>query len=65
MAAIAGRLATPEQSEIPRIDFAQVTEIGSAITIARAADELDVTPLEDWLDHHVIARIPGSRHESE
>jgi sporulation protein YlmC with PRC-barrel domain len=65
MAAIAGRLATPEESEIPRIDFAQVTEIGSAITIARTSDELNVAPLEGWLDRHVIARIPGSLHESE
>jgi len=65
VAAIAGRLATPEESAIPRIDFGQVTEIGSAITVARAAGDLDVAPLEDWLDRHVIARIPGSRHESE
>ncbi|MDQ1741054.1 MAG: hypothetical protein QOE53_2706 [Pseudonocardiales bacterium] len=65
LAAIAGRLATPEQQQIPRIDFAQVTEIGSAITIARSHDELDIAPLEDWLDRHVIARIPGSQHESE
>jgi sporulation protein YlmC with PRC-barrel domain len=65
MAAIAGRLATEEQSGVPRIDFAQVTEIGSAITVARTRDELAVAPLEDWLDHHVIARIPGSGHESQ
>jgi hypothetical protein len=65
LAAIAGRLATPEQAEVPRIDFAQVTDIGSAITIARTPDELNVAPLEDWLAHHVIARIPGSRHESQ
>jgi sporulation protein YlmC with PRC-barrel domain len=65
MAAIAGRLATPEQSEVPRIDFSQVTDIGSAITVARKHQELDVAPLEGWLDHHVIARIPGSGHESQ
>lgn len=65
VAAIAGRLATPEQSPIPRIDFARVSEIGSAITVAGTADEFGVAPLEGWLDTHVIARIPGSRHESE
>ncbi|HEV2887315.1 MAG TPA: hypothetical protein VGX49_10420, partial [Jatrophihabitans sp.] len=65
MAAIAGRLATADQAEVPRIDFTQVTDIGSAITVARSAQELKVAPLEDWLDHHVIARIPGSGHESE
>ena len=65
LAATAGRLATPEQQRVPRIDFAQVTEIGSAITIARTREEVAVAPLEDWLDQHVIARIPGSQHESE
>jgi sporulation protein YlmC with PRC-barrel domain len=65
VSAIAGRLADPDQQETPRIDFGQVTDIGSAITIARTSDELRVAPLEEWLDRHVIARIPGSRHESE
>jgi sporulation protein YlmC with PRC-barrel domain len=61
-AAIADRLATGAP---PRIDFAQVTDIGSAVTLARRADELDVAPLEAWVDRHVIAPIPGSRHEGE
>jgi hypothetical protein len=65
LAAVAGRLSTPEESGIPRIDFAQVTAIGSAITVARTSAELNVAPLEGWLARHVIARIPGSRHESE
>jgi hypothetical protein len=65
VASIAGRLATPEQQAIPRIDFAHVTDIGSAITVARTVQELNVTPLEHWVDRHIIARIPGSRHEGE
>ncbi len=65
VAAVAARLATPDQFQVPQIDFAQVTDIGSAITIARAADELHVAPLEDWVDHYIVARIPGSRHEGE
>jgi sporulation protein YlmC with PRC-barrel domain len=65
VAAVAARLATPDQQEIPRIDFAQVTDIGSAIIIARTADELHVAPLEDWVNRYIIARIPGSRHEGE
>lgn len=62
VSAIAGRLANGDQQEIPRIDFGQVTDIGSAITIARSERELAVAPLERWLEHHVIARIPGSGH---
>ena len=65
VASIAGRLATADQVEVPRIDFGYVTGIGNSIVVARHPDELPVAPLEDWLDRHVISRIPGSRHESE
>jgi len=63
--AIARRLSDGQSEQPPRIDFAQVSDIGSAITVARQLDELNVTPLERWVDAHVISRIPGSRHESE
>jgi sporulation protein YlmC with PRC-barrel domain len=63
--AIGRRLSDGQSKEPPRIDFAYVTDIGSAITLARRQDELEVTSLEAWVDAHVIARIPGSRHESE
>jgi sporulation protein YlmC with PRC-barrel domain len=65
VAAIGRRLSDGHSQQPPRIDFAQVTDIGSAITLARRHDELGVTPLETWVDAHVIARIPGSRHENE
>ena len=63
--AIARRLSDGQSEHPPRIDFAQVSDIGSAITVARQLDELNVTPLERWVEAHVIGRIPGSRHESE
>jgi sporulation protein YlmC with PRC-barrel domain len=63
--AIARRLADGQVEHPPCIDFAQVTDIGSAITLARRRDELDVTPLEHWVETHIIGRIPGSRHESQ
>jgi sporulation protein YlmC with PRC-barrel domain len=65
MTAIGRRLSEGQRLQPPRIDFAQVTEIGSAITLARRRDELEVSSLEDWVDTYVISRIPGSRHESE
>jgi sporulation protein YlmC with PRC-barrel domain len=61
--AIAARLAGSEQP--PHIDFGQVTEIGNAIKVSRTVEELNVTPLESWVRDNVIARIPGSGHESE
>lgn len=63
--AIARRLCDGHSELPPRIDFAQVSDIGSAITLARTHDELDVTSLERWVDAHVIGRIPGSSHESQ
>jgi sporulation protein YlmC with PRC-barrel domain len=64
-AAVAARQAAPDRREVPRIDFGQVTDIGSAVKLARRHDELDITPLERWVDTHVIGRIPGSTHEGE
>ncbi|MFN2517774.1 MAG: hypothetical protein ABR604_01850 [Jatrophihabitantaceae bacterium] len=65
VSAIARRLAEGQSEQPPRIDFALVSDIGSAITVVRRRDELDVIALERWVDAHIIARIPGSRHESE
>lgn len=61
---IASRMAGGE-TEPPRIDFEEVTEIGSAILLSCRLDELDVTSLEHWVDRYVIGRIPGAKHESE
>jgi hypothetical protein len=61
----AQRLSTADRQQPPRIDFAQVTEIGSAVRVARTVAELDVSPVEDWLARNLIGRIPGARHESE
>jgi sporulation protein YlmC with PRC-barrel domain len=61
--AIAARLAGSE--EPPRIDFRHVVEIGDVIKISPTVQELDVTSLENWVHDNVIARIPGSGHESE
>jgi sporulation protein YlmC with PRC-barrel domain len=65
MSSIGRRLSEGQRAQPPRIDFAQVTDIASAITIARSHDELDVTALEQWVDTYVISRIPGSGHESQ
>lgn len=50
---------------IPTIDVARVVDVGSAITVSLSPDEIvALTPLETWVDRHVIARIPGSRDAS-
>jgi len=59
---IAQRLST---DDVPRIDFAQVDDIGSAIKLGASRDSLGVAPLEDWVREHIVSRVPGSRHDSE
>ena len=63
IASIAGRIADTDGP--PRIDFNTVTEIGSDIRLRVPRRQLDAAPLEDWVVRYVVARIPGSRHESQ
>jgi sporulation protein YlmC with PRC-barrel domain len=64
-AAIARRLAPGQSDEPLRIDFATVTDIGNAITVEGSIEDFEVTPLEKWVDTHIVGRIPGSSHASE
>jgi len=63
--AVGRRLSLHPDVAPRRIPFERVTDIGSAVTVDRARDDLDVAVLEDWVCEHVINPIPGSRHESE
>ena len=50
-------------SRLHRIPWRTVAEIGIVIKLGVRADELDVTWPERWLSAHIIARIPGGRHD--
>jgi sporulation protein YlmC with PRC-barrel domain len=58
---IATRLADDRDSGPQRISFALVEEVGSAIRLGVRRQDLQVEPLERWVDEHIIGRIPGSR----
>jgi sporulation protein YlmC with PRC-barrel domain len=62
MISIATRQATTPP---PRIDMSLVRDIGSAVTLDAHRADLSVAPLDDWVDQHIISRIPGSRYEGE
>jgi hypothetical protein len=62
---IAARLQPGADPAPHRIDLGVVTDIGSSVRVSRRRSELDVEPLEHWVDTHVISRIPGSGHASE
>jgi hypothetical protein len=59
------RLHPLEHPAPVRIPFADVTEIGSALTLSRARAELGADSLEAWVTRHVVSRIPGAGHAPE
>jgi sporulation protein YlmC with PRC-barrel domain len=63
--AVARRLSPEENPRPRRIPFARVVDIGSAVTVDRSRDRLDIASLEDWVREHVVSHIPGNRHASE
>jgi hypothetical protein len=63
--ALGRRLSLDPDAAPRRIPFERVTDIGSAVTVDRRREELDLAALEDWVREHVIDPLPGSRHESE
>jgi hypothetical protein len=62
---IADRLAADRGAGPLRISFGVVEDISEEIRLSLRREELDVEPLERWVDRYVIDRIPGSRHASE
>jgi len=53
----------PPDSRLRRIAWSAVAEIGVAIRLAVRGDSLDVTWTERWVRDHIIAHIPGGRHD--
>lgn len=46
-----------------RIPWSVVRRVGVALDLSVPGEELDVTWTERWLRDHLIARIPGGRHD--
>jgi hypothetical protein len=56
----------PEAPDDPvRIPFNVVADIGSHVQVALDAEATGTASLELWTRDHVVAHIPGSRHEPE
>jgi sporulation protein YlmC with PRC-barrel domain len=56
----ARRLYPSDEYRPMHIPFEFVTSIDSAVHIGLNVDTLPRAPLEEWLDTHLIARIPGA-----
>ena len=55
----------PPSSRRMRIHWRLIADIGTVVRLGVAGDSLDATWVERWVSEHVIARIPGGRHDPE
>ena len=63
MTGVHRRLHPAEDPQPHVIDMSHVVEVDSAVHVDRA--DLGTRGLGDWLDAHVIGRIPGARDATE
>ncbi|WP_431837941.1 hypothetical protein [Cellulomonas sp. Y8] len=55
----------PPSDRWARIPWRDVADVGTALRLGVGGDGLDATWVERWLRDHVVARIPGGRHDPE
>lgn len=55
----------PPDSRLLRIRWRLVSELGTALHLNAYAESLEVGWSERWVRDHVIARIPGGRHDPQ
>jgi sporulation protein YlmC with PRC-barrel domain len=56
---------SPGVDDPTRIPFEYVREIGAVVELSIDADRVGSALTERWFRDHVVAHIPGSRHEPE
>ncbi|WP_372698143.1 PRC-barrel domain-containing protein [Arthrobacter sp. JSM 101049] len=55
----------PPLERMMRIPWSDVARVGTVLVLRNRAEGLPVRWVEHWLRDHVIARIPGGRHDPE
>lgn len=55
----------PPDARLHRIPWSDVERIDIVVNLGVTGGTLDVTWVERWMRDHVIARIPGGRHDPE
>ncbi|WP_347108470.1 hypothetical protein AAHB33_16525 [Paenarthrobacter sp. S56] len=55
----------PPSDRFIRIPWDVVSGVGIVLTVGVRSDSLDASWVERWLRTHVIAHIPGGRHDPE
>ena len=65
LAAVEQRLANEPETTPSRIPYEFVTDLGAAVHLSAARDELDSSRAERWTRDVIITNIPGAGHEAE
>jgi hypothetical protein len=55
----------PPRGRLQEIAWSHVTAIGTTLRLDVDADDLDLTWTERWVRDHIIAHIPGGRHDPQ
>ncbi|MFC5789293.1 hypothetical protein EDM22_05520 [Agromyces tardus] len=55
----------PPASRRMPISWRLVSDVGTVVRLGVAGDSLDAGWVERWVSEHIIARIPGGRHDPE
>lgn len=55
----------PPRSRLHRIPWSDVARVDIVVSLGVPGEQLDVTWVERWARDHIVARIPGGRHDPE
>jgi hypothetical protein len=55
----------PPRSRLHRIPWTDVERVDVVVSLGVTGESLDVTWVERWARDHIVARIPGGRHDPE
>ncbi|MFF1572447.1 hypothetical protein ACFVWR_06835 [Leifsonia sp. NPDC058292] len=55
----------PPRSRLHRIPWSDVQRVDIVVSLGVPGEHLDVTWPERWVRDHIVARIPGGRHDPE
>ncbi|HYT26955.1 MAG TPA: hypothetical protein VEP73_10780 [Actinomycetota bacterium] len=65
LAGLSERLRGSDRDRPASIWFGAVKEIGSAVELSVARQEVETNVVESWVREHVIGKLPGADHAAE
>jgi hypothetical protein len=65
LAGLSERLRGGDSDRPARVWFGVVKEVGSAVQLSVAKQELETDAVEAWVRDHLIGKLPGAEHAPE